>query len=81
MGKGGLKADESAWERGSRLIRPAATDHRRGADMAAEINPQGSNDPNFPAHARNYDGFLTLLKYTIVVVAVIAAVVLYVISH
>ena len=49
--------------------------------MAAEINPQGSNDPNFPAHVRNYDGFLNLLKWTIVVVAIIAATVLYVISH
>lgn len=49
--------------------------------MAAEINPQDSSDPNFPAHARNYEGFVTLLKYAVVAVAVIAAVVLYIISH
>ena len=49
--------------------------------MAAEINRTDSKDPNFPVHVRNYDSFLTILKYTLVVVAIVAAVVLYVISH
>jgi hypothetical protein len=49
--------------------------------MAAEINRQDSKDPNLPVHVRNYDSFLTLLKYAIAVVAIVAAVVLYVISH
>ena len=49
--------------------------------MAAEINPQNSSDPNFPAHARNYEGFITMVKYAVVAVAVIAAVVIYIISH
>jgi hypothetical protein len=49
--------------------------------MAAEINPQNSSDPNYPAHVRNYEGFISLVKYAIVVVAVIAAVVIYIISH
>lgn len=42
---------------------------------------EGSHDPNFPAHLRDYLGFMTLLKWTIVLTAIITAVVLYVISN
>ena len=42
---------------------------------------EGGHDPNFPNHVRSYLGFMTLLKWTIVLTAIIVAVVLYVISN
>lgn len=42
---------------------------------------QGGHDSNFPVHVRNYLGFMTMVKWTIVVSAVITAIVLYVISN
>jgi hypothetical protein len=42
---------------------------------------EGSHDSNFPAHVRNYLGFMTLLKWTVILTAIITAVVLYVISN
>ena len=49
--------------------------------MAADSKLQTSTDPNLPAHKRDYAGFITLLKWTIVVVAIIAAAVIYIISN
>jgi hypothetical protein len=42
---------------------------------------EGGHDSNFPAHVRNYLGFMNLLKWSIILIAIITAVVLYVISH
>ena len=44
-------------------------------------DPQGSHDPNFPAHVRNYLGFMNLVKWTIIGTAIITFAVLYVISN
>jgi len=44
-------------------------------------DPEGGHDPNFPVHVRNYLGFMNLLKWTVVLTAIITAVVLYVISN
>ena len=49
--------------------------------MAAEINPQSSNDPNLNVHVRDYTKFIGLLKWSIVIIAIISAVVIYVISN
>ena len=49
--------------------------------MAADTKPQTSSDPNLPTHTRDYAGFITLLKWTILVVAIIAAAVIYIISN
>ena len=49
--------------------------------MAADTKPQTSSDPNLPTHKRDYAGFITLLKWTMVVVAIIAVVVIYIISN
>ena len=49
--------------------------------MAAESKPQTSTDPNLPTHKRDYAGFITLLKWTILVVAIISAAVIYIISN
>ena len=40
-----------------------------------------ATEMDYPAHERNYAGFITLLKYGIVVTAIIAAVVIYTISN
>lgn len=49
--------------------------------MAADTKPQASTDSNQPTHARDYAGFITLLKWTTIVVAIIAAAVIYIISN
>jgi len=49
--------------------------------MAAETNPQASNEQDITAHSRDYAGFITLLKWTVVVTAIIAAAVIYLISN
>ena len=63
------------------MIRPKRTIHLKGNDMAADSKPQTSTDPNLPTHTNDYAGFITLLKWTMVVVAIIAAVVIYIISN
>ena len=49
--------------------------------MAEVPSGQHGHDPNYPAHARNYEGFLTLLKWSIVVTAIITALVIFIISN
>ena len=49
--------------------------------MAAKPNPQASTDQNITVHTRDYAGFINLLKWTIIVVAIISAAVIYIISN
>lgn len=49
--------------------------------MAEVPSAQGGTDPNYPVHSRNYEGFLKLLKYSIIVVAIVTVAVLYIISN
>lgn len=49
--------------------------------MAHAPNAEGGHDQNFPAHARNYSGFLSLLKWSTIAVAIIVAFVIYVIGN
>lgn len=49
--------------------------------MAEVTGGERGHDPNYPAHQRNYEGFVNLLKWSIVVTAIITAVVLFVISN
>jgi len=49
--------------------------------MAADTKPQTSTDPNLPTHARDYGGFITALKWSTLVIAIIAALVIYIISN
>ena len=44
-------------------------------------SPDGGHDSNFPAHVRNYLGFMKLLKWTLVVTVIVTATVLYTISN
>ena len=49
--------------------------------MTFEPSPEGGHDPNLPAHVRNYEGFVKLLKWSIVLTAIITAIVIFVISN
>ena len=49
--------------------------------MAADSKSHKSGDQDLTVHARDYDGFISLLKVAIVVVAIIAAAVIYIISN
>lgn len=49
--------------------------------MAEVPSAQGGADPNYPTHARNYVGFLKLLKYGLIVTAIVTLAVLYIISN
>jgi len=40
-----------------------------------------ATEMDYPAHERNYGGFLSLLKYGIVVVAIVTAAVIYIIAN
>lgn len=40
-----------------------------------------ATEMDYPAHERNYDGFLALLKYGIIVTAIVTLVVIYIISN
>lgn len=47
---------------------------------ADQVNPQaGAMD--YPAHERNYSGFIRILKISSVIVAIISAVVVYIIGN
>jgi hypothetical protein len=48
--------------------------------MAEVSSANGGHDRNFPAHARNYEGFLKLLKWGTIVSAIVAALVVYIIA-
>lgn len=49
--------------------------------MAADPNAPTAHTKDFPAHKRSYDRFLDILKYSVVLIAIIAAVVLYIIAN
>ena len=49
--------------------------------MAANSKSQKNGDQDLTVHSRDYAGFITLLKWTIVVVAIISAAVIYIISN
>ncbi len=49
--------------------------------MAADTHNLDHHKQDNAAHARDYAGFITLLKWTIVIVAIISAAVIYIISN
>ena len=49
--------------------------------MAEVPSSEGGRDPNFRAHVRNYEGFLTMLKWSVLVSAILTALVIFVISN
>ena len=55
--------------------------HCEGVTMVNFPDPEGGHDSNLPTHVRSYLGFMTMLKWTIILTAIVTAVVLYVISN
>jgi hypothetical protein len=49
--------------------------------MAAEQKYSTAKGNDYPAHINGYDGFIRLLKISTVLTAIIAAIVVYVISN
>ena len=49
--------------------------------MAADQAPHTATEMDYPAHERNYSSFLTMLKWSVAAVAIIAAVVLLIIAN
>ena len=49
--------------------------------MAADKANPKAGEMDFPAHERNYSGFVRLLKISTIVTAIITAVVLFIISN
>ena len=45
-----------------------------------KVHPTAT-EMDYPAHFRNYDGFLKMLKFGIVVTAIVTAIVLYIIYN
>ena len=49
--------------------------------MVADKGTKSATEMDYPAHHRNYDGFLRMLKYGSVITAVITAIVIYIIAN
>ena len=49
--------------------------------MAADKAPHTATEMDYPAHERNYSGFIRLLKVSVIVIGVITAVVLLIIAN
>lgn len=42
---------------------------------------EGGHDSNFPVHVRNYLSFMTMVKWTVILTAIISALVIYIIAN
>lgn len=49
--------------------------------MADDKAHPTATEMDYPAHTKNYSGFLTLLKWGTILSAIVAAVVIYIISN
>ena len=64
------------------LLRPRPTNFPTGeTNIADDKAHPTAPEMDYPAHFRNYSGFINLLKYGIIVTAIVTAVVLYTISN
>jgi hypothetical protein len=64
------------------LLRPPAIEHsNRDQNMADDKVHPTATEMDYPAHFRNYDGFLKLFKYGAIVSFITAMVVMYVIYN
>ena len=73
---------KSAWAAPPRLVRAALRIYLpQGKTMAADQANDQVAEMDYPAHERNYSGFLRLLKISMVIVAIIAAIVITIIAN
>ncbi len=49
--------------------------------MAEVPSATSGTDPNYPTHAHQYVGFVSLLRWSMLVVGIVAAIVIYVIAN
>ncbi len=49
--------------------------------MAEVPSAEGGHDKNYPAHVRNYEGFIALFKWGALATAIITAIVLLIIAN
>jgi hypothetical protein len=49
--------------------------------MAAEHTHPTATEMDYPAHERNYSGFLKLFKYGAIACAIVGAIVIYIIAN
>ena len=68
---------------GDGLVKTATNQNTNGEEieMADDSVHPTATEMDYPAHERNYSGFLKLLKYGIIVTAIVTAVVIYTISN
>jgi hypothetical protein len=52
-----------------------------GQDMAADKGTRNASGNDYPAHERNYAGFIRILKISTVITAIVTAVVLLIIAN
>jgi hypothetical protein len=82
-----LRSDAGPWPKrhlgdGSGLVKTAAKRNlSREPTMADDKVHPTATEMDYPAHFRNYGGFLALLKWGLILVAITTAVVLYTISN
>jgi hypothetical protein len=60
---------------------PAETNSIRDFKMADQKVHPTATEMDYPAHHRNYDGFIKLLKYGIIASAIVTALVIYIIAN
>jgi hypothetical protein len=79
--KARLRPSQKRLGLGVRVGKTAANRSFQGTLMVNFPDSEGSHDPNFPVHVRNYLSFMNFLKWSVILTAIITAVVLYVISN
>lgn len=60
---------------------PAKQAYDRDQTMADDKVHPTATEMDYPAHFRNYGGFLSLLKWGLILTAIITAIVIYTISN
>jgi hypothetical protein len=67
---------------GGGLVKTTTNQNLNGEFAMADdkVHPTAT-EMDYPAHNRNYAGFITLLKYGIIATAIVTAIVLYTISN
>jgi hypothetical protein len=67
---------------GGGLVKSASKQaSRQEIQMADDKVHPTATEMDYPAHHRNYAGFLNMLKYTIIITAIVTAIVLYTIAN
>ena len=81
-GESAVKAREKRLGAGRGLGKtPPHNRPTQGISMAADKATHTATEMDYPAHNRNYLGFIKMLKWSIVIVAIVAAIVIYTIAN